>query len=392
MSGYYAYDSTVPCLHRKGFTLANVSRKRTSIPVYIGDVRVGGGGPVVVQSMTTTNTADVNATKGQIQRLADAGCEIVRIAVPDNDAADALPDLLKNTPVPLIADIHFDYRLALSAANAGIHGLRINPGNIGDRDRVKQVVKACKARDIPIRIGVNAGSIPENRHPDGRPKQGEALAEAMVGHAMEHIRILEGEGFESMKISLKAFEIDPMVRAYRMLAPEIPYPLHLGITEAGTPKAGSIRSAIGIGMLLYDGIGDTIRVSLTAEPEEEIPVAFEILKSLDIREKGPVMVSCPSCGRCEIDLFPLVGKVEEYLEHVDEPIKVAVMGCVVNGPGEAKDADIGLAGGKGRGVIFSKGEILETLDEDQFMPHLTAGIERLLQEKRESTSTKSLES
>ena len=362
--------------------MAAISKRRTSIPVHVGDVRIGGGGDVVVQSMTITNTADVEATSRQIAELAEVGCEIVRVAVPDKEAADALPALLRRTPVPLIADIHFDYRLALAAAKAGIHALRINPGNIGDRSRVRQVVEACKARDIPIRIGVNAGSIIETRSKEGRPTSAEELADAMVDHAMEHIRILERENFEHIKVSLKAFEIDPTVRAYRKIADMMPYPLHLGITEAGTPKSGSIRSAIGLGILLYEGIGDTIRVSLTAEPVEEVPVAYEILKVLDVRQKGSVLVSCPSCGRCEIDLFPLVGQVEDYLAQIDEPLKVAVMGCVVNGPGESKDADIGLAGGRGRGVIFAKGEILETLDEHEFLPHLKSGIDRLVEERK----------
>lgn len=362
--------------------MSDILRRRTSIPVHVGDVRIGGGGPVVVQSMTTTNTADVAATSAQIGRLADLGCQIVRVAVPDREAALALPELLKASPVPLISDIHFDYRLALLAAEANIDGLRINPGNIGDRDRVRQVVSACKDRDIPIRIGVNAGSIPENRTADGRPKQGQALAEAMVAHAMSHIQILEDENFESIKVSLKAFDIDPMVRAYRLIADQMPYPLHLGITEAGTVRSGSIRSAIGIGMLLYEGIGDTIRVSLTAEPEEEVPVAYEILKSLELHQQGTTLVSCPSCGRCEIELFDLVEQVEQHLSRIEEPLKVAVMGCVVNGPGEARDADIGLAGGRGRGVIFSKGEILKTLDEDEFFPELTAGIDDLVAERR----------
>ncbi len=361
--------------------MAAISKRRTSIPVHVGDVRIGGGGDVVVQSMTITNTADVEATSRQIVELAEVGCEIVRVAVPDKEAAEALPALLKRTPVPLIADIHYDHRLALAAAKAGIHALRINPGNIGDRSRVRQVVEACKVRDIPIRIGVNAGSIVETRSKKGRPTSAEELADAMVDHAMEHIRILEREKFEHIKVSLKAFEIDPTVRAYRKIADMMPYPLHLGITEAGTPRSGSIRSAIGLGILLYEGIGDTIRVSLTAEPVEEVPVAYEILKALDVRQKGSVLVSCPSCGRCEIDLFPLVGEVEDYLAQIDEPLKVAVMGCVVNGPGESKDADIGLAGGRGRGVIFAKGEILETLDEHEFLPHLKAGIDRLVEER-----------
>ncbi len=338
--------------------------------------------------MTTTNTAEVEATSNEIARLVEAGCEIVRVAVPDREAAEALPELLRRSAAPLIADIHFDHRLALAAVEAGIHCLRINPGNIGDRNRVREVVRACKERGVPIRIGVNAGSIPEASGPDGRPKTGMALADAMVAHAMEHVRILEEENFQAIKISLKAFEIDPTVRAYRKIADMVPYPLHLGITESGTARTGSIRSAIGLGILLYEGIGDTIRVSLTADPVEEVFVAFEILKALDIRQKGSVLVSCPSCGRCEIELFPLVGKVEELLAGIEEPLKVAVMGCVVNGPGEARDADIGLAGGKGRGVLFADGKILETLNEEDFLPRLAAGIERVAADHRAAAAEK----
>ena len=372
--------------------MTGILRRRTSIPVYVGDVRIGGAGDVVVQSMTTTNTADIEATSRQVSDLADAGCEIVRLAIPDTAAADALPELLRRSPVPLIADIHFDHRLAIAAARAGIHALRINPGNIGDKSRVRQVVDACKAGGIPIRIGVNAGSIDETRTKEGRPESSEELADAMVDHAMEHIRILERENFEPIKVSLKAFDVDATVRAYRKIAEMIPYPLHLGITESGTLKTGSIRSSIGLGILLYDGIGDTMRVSLTADPVEEVFVAYEILKTLEMRQKGSILVSCPSCGRCEIDLFPLVGEVEAYLAQFDEPLKVAVMGCVVNGPGESKDADIGLAGGKGRGVIFAKGEILETLDEKDFLPHLKAGIDRLIEEREAARSEETVAS
>ncbi len=306
----------------------------------------------------------------------EAGCEIVRVAVPDREAAEALPELLRRSAAPLIADIHFDHRLALAAVEAGIHCLRINPGNIGDRNRVREVVRACKERGVPIRIGVNAGSIPEASGPDGRPETGTALADAMVAHAMEHVRILEEENFQAIKISLKAFEIDPTVRAYRKIADMVPYPLHLGITESGTARTGSIRSAIGLGILLYEGIGDTIRVSLTADPVEEVFVAFEILKALDIRQKGSVLVSCPSCGRCEIELFPLVGKVEELLAGIEEPLKVAVMGCVVNGPGESMEADFGISGGKGKGLIYRQGELLRTVDESKLVESLFTEIDR----------------
>ena len=362
--------------------MSDILRRRTSIPVHVGDVRIGGGGPVVVQSMTTTNTADVAATSAQIGRLADLGCQIVRVAVPDREAALALPELLKNSPVPLISDIHFDHRLALLAAEANIDGLRINPGNIGDRDRVRQVVSACKERDIPIRIGVNAGSIPENRTPDGRPKQGQALAEAMVAHAMSHIKILEDENFEAIKVSLKAFDIDPMVRAYRLIADQMPYPLHLGITEAGTVRSGSIRSAIGIGMLLYEGIGDTIRVSLTAEPEEEVPVAYEILKSLELHQQGTTLVSCPSCGRCEIELFDLVEQVEQHPFANRRTAEGRGHGLRGQRPGRGARRRH-RAGRRSR----SRGHLLQGRDPEdpgrgRIFPELTTGIDELVAERR----------
>ncbi len=365
-----------------------MEKSRATKPIFVGSVQVGGGAPVVVQSMCDTDTRDTLGTMRQINALEEVGCEMARVAVPDISAARCIRTLKAGTGIPLIADIHFDYRLALEALKGGIDCLRINPGNIGDRNRVREVVRACKERGVPIRIGVNAGSIPEASGPDGRPETGTALADAMVAHAMEHVRILEEENFQAIKISLKAFEIDPTVRAYRKIADMVPYPLHLGITESGTARTGSIRSAIGLGILLYEGIGDTIRVSLTADPVEEVFVAFEILKALDIRQKGSVLVSCPSCGRCEIELFPLVGKVEELLAGIEDPLKVAVMGCVVNGPGEARDADIGLAGGKGRGVIFADGKILETLNEEDFLPRLAAGIERVAADHRAAAAEK----
>jgi len=337
--------------------------RRRSKPVFIGPVQVGGDAPIVVQSMTNTDTRDIASTVRQIQRLAENGCEIVRVAVPDQEAAEALAQIKKQAPVPLVADIHFDYRLALSALRAGVDALRLNPGNIRRKEQVKAVVKAAKERQTPIRIGVNGGSLP--------PGEGD-MVERMVTAALGHVRILEDLDFDLIKLSLKAFDVPTTVEAYRSIAAKVPYPLHLGITEAGTPRAGSIRSAVGIGTLLYLGIGDTIRVSLTGDPCEEVYVAYEILKSLNLRERGPILVSCPTCGRTEIDLIGLATKIEDRLQAIGKPVRVAVMGCVVNGPGEAKEADVGIAGGKGRAVIFRRGEIVRTVDEGEALEALMA--------------------
>jgi (E)-4-hydroxy-3-methylbut-2-enyl-diphosphate synthase len=346
-----------------------MSQRRTTKPVYIGDVQVGGEAPVRVQSMCSTDTADIETTLRQIHELAELGCEIVRVAVPDKEAAGAMPDLVKQTPVPLVADIHFDYRWALASLKASVHALRLNPGNIRDPEKIRQVVQEAKARNTPIRIGVNAGSLP----PLPPLEEGEmppAMHDRMVDAALWEIGLLEEQGFDAIKISLKAFDVPTMVAAYRELAPKVPYPFHLGVTEAGTPRAGSVRSAIGIGILLSEGIGDTIRVSLAADPKEELPVCWDILASLNLRQRGPTIVACPTCGRIEIDLIPLANKVEDHFQRLGKPITVAVMGCVVNGPGEAKMADLGIAGGKGRGVIFRKGEIVKTVDEKDFLPAL----------------------
>jgi (E)-4-hydroxy-3-methylbut-2-enyl-diphosphate synthase len=353
--------------------------RRQSRPVFVGGVQVGGGAPVVVQSMTNTDTADVAATVQQIRELAELGCEIVRIAVPDRQAAAAVPDIVSQTPVPLIADIHFDYRLALEAIKGGIHGLRLNPGNIRDADKVRTVVQAARERQIPIRIGVNAGSLP----PIPPLADGELPPptwQRMVDAGLWEIAILEDMGFEDIKISLKSFDVPTMVQAYREMARRTHYPLHLGITEAGTPRAGSVRSAVGIGMLLAKGIGDTIRVSLAAPPHEEVPVCWDILNALNLRQHGPTIVACPTCGRIEIDLIPLANEVEQYFTHLGKNISVAVMGCVVNGPGEAREADIGIAGGKGRGVIFRKGEVIRTIDEKDFLPALIEEGHRVIAE------------
>jgi len=344
--------------------------RRISKAIIIGGVTVGGGGPIVVQSMTKTDTRDVMSTINQIKELADCGCELVRVAVPDREAAEALPAIKKGISIPLIADIHFDHRLALAAISASVDGLRLNPGNISQPEKVTAIVSAAKERSIPIRIGVNAGSLPKSADPNLTTPQ------KMVAAAMEHIRLLENLDFDLIKVSLKAFDVPTTIEAYRDIADKIPYPLHIGITEAGPPRSGIIRSVAGISPLLYMGIGDTIRVSLSAHPREEVSSAYEILKSLDLRQHGPVLVSCPSCGRTEVDLIKLAAEVEERLLKIDKPIKVAVMGCAVNGPGEARDADIGIACGKGKGILFKKGEKIGVVKEGDFVEALMREVER----------------
>jgi (E)-4-hydroxy-3-methylbut-2-enyl-diphosphate synthase len=357
-----------------------LSPRRRSRPVHVGDIQVGGDAPIVVQTMTNTDTADAVATLDQIAQLAGLGAEIVRVAVPDKAAAAALPQIVRRTPVPLVADIHFDHRLALASIQAGVHGLRLNPGNIRDADRVRRVVRAAKERGIPIRVGVNEGSLPP-LPPLAEGDLPPPKAQRMVDAALWEIGILQEMGFEDIKVSLKAFDVPTMVTAYREIARRVPYPLHLGVTEAGTPGAGSVRSAVGIGILLAEGIGDTIRVSLAADPAEELPVAWNILSSLDLRQRGPTIVACPTCGRIEVDLIPLVNQVEAHFQKVGRPITVAVMGCVVNGPGEARDADIGLAAGKGKGAIFRKGEVVRTVPEEQFLSALVEEGQRVIAEK-----------
>jgi (E)-4-hydroxy-3-methylbut-2-enyl-diphosphate synthase len=345
--------------------------RRKCQAIRIGSVTVGGDAPVVVQSMTNTDTRDVAATVRQIRELAAAGCEIVRLAVPDMDAARAISGIKEQIDTPLIADIHFDYRLALASMEYGCDGLRLNPGNIGGAERVAAVVREAKKRRIPIRTGVNAGSMPKDSD------QTLPLPERMVAAAMGQVKLLEAEGFDLIKVSLKAFDVPVTIAAYRQIAALIPYPLHVGVTEAGLPRQGIIRSAVGIGTLLHEGIGDTIRVSLTADPVQEVYAAYEILKSLNLRARGPVLVSCPSCGRTEVDLIRIAEEVSDRLMKVDKPIKVAVMGCVVNGPGEAKDADVGIACGKGQGVLFKKGEQIRTIKEEDFVRELMDEVERL---------------
>ena len=352
--------------------------RRTSRQLRIGKVTVGGDAPIAVQSMTKTDTRDVHTTVDQIKELEDCGCEIVRLAVPDREAADSLAAIKKRVSLPIIADIHFDYRLALGALKAGADGLRLNPGNIGNKEQIARVVAAAKEREVPIRIGVNAGSLPADFQPRTPP------ARRMVNMALEQIKLMESLDFDLIKVSLKAFDVPTTVQAYQTIAGKTPYPLHLGVTEAGLPRTGAIRSAIGIGILLHQGIGDTIRVSLTAHPCEEVFVGYEILKSLGLRQRGPTLVSCPSCGRAEVDIVALAQAVNERLAKISEPIKVAVMGCVVNGPGEAKDADVGIAGGKGRGAIFRKGKVVGTVSEDKFVAAIMAEVDSVTKTGTES--------
>ncbi|HLB22555.1 MAG TPA: flavodoxin-dependent (E)-4-hydroxy-3-methylbut-2-enyl-diphosphate synthase [Dehalococcoidia bacterium] len=354
-----------------------MSPRRQSKPVFVGDVQIGGDAPIAVQSMCATITENVDATVAQLDQLKEAGCDVVRIAVPDRAAADALPEIVRRKPLPIIADIHFDYRWALAAIDAGFDALRLNPGNIRDAEKVKLVAQKAKERGMPIRIGVNAGSLPPIRAlADGEMPP--SLPDRMVEAALWEIKVLNDVDFDDIKISMKAFDVPTMVEAYRRLAPMVPYPLHLGVTEAGTPRAGSVRSAIGIGILLSEGIGDTIRVSLAADPVEEVPVCWDILNSLNLRRRGATLVACPTCGRIEIELIPLANKVEEHFTRRGKAITVAVMGCVVNGPGEAKMADLGIAGGKGRGVIFKKGEIVRTVDEPEFLTALIEEGEKII--------------
>jgi (E)-4-hydroxy-3-methylbut-2-enyl-diphosphate synthase len=351
--------------------------RKVTRQINIGNIPIGGGAPVSVQSMTNTDTRDVAATAAQIQRLAEAGCEIIRVAVPDSTAADALKRIKELSPIPVIADIHFDYRLALQAIENGIDALRLNPGNIGDADKVREVVKAAKERNIPIRIGVNAGSLDKII----LEKYQGVTAEGLVESAIQHIGILEELDFFDIKVSLKAFEIPLLMEAYRLVAERVDYPLHIGVTESGTPWAGTIRSAVGIGALLSQGIGDTLRVSLTGDPVKEVRVGFEILKAIGLREKGPVIVSCPTCGRTEIELIRIAEEVEARIQHITKPIKVAIMGCVVNGPGEAREADVGIAGGKGVGLLFRKGQVIRKVPEVDMVEELLKEIEDILGEE-----------
>src|SRR3989441_7545902 len=344
--------------------------------ITVGGVKIGGGAPVVVQSMTPTQTWDVEATVGQIAALASAGCEIVRCAVPKTEDAIALKKIVRLSPLPVIADIHFNASLALKAIDAGVAAVRINPGNIGGADKVEQVVRAAKAKGIPMRIGANSGSLPKHLEGLAQADQAEALVEA----ALEEVRLLEQLDYRDFKISVKSSHVPTMIRAYRLLASKVPYPLHLGVTEAGTPFAGSIKSAVGTGALLVDGIGDTMRVSLTADPVEEVRVAWEILKSLGLRERGPIMIACPSCGRDNVGVQALAERVEERLHEYPQHFEVAVLGCAVNGPGEAGDADFGIAGGRDTGFVYAHGRVLKKVSSDILIDELFHEIDRWIEE------------
>ena len=350
--------------------------RRETREVRVGSVSIGAGHPIAVQSMTNTDTRDVPATLAQVERLAEAGCEIVRVAIPRLDAMDAFVELCAASPLPVVADVHFDHLIAIGAAEGGAAKLRINPGNIGDMSRVDAVIDAAGAAGIPIRIGVNAGSLaPQYRDLDW------SLPEKLVASAVAFCEHFESRGFENIVISAKASSVNATVEAYRRLAAETAHPLHVGVTEAGTSLIGTVKSSVGLGILLGEGIGDTLRVSLTAEPEQEVRVGWEILSALDIRRRSPELVSCPTCGRCEVDLIPIAEQIAEQLSQRKTAIKVAVMGCVVNGPGEAREADIGVAAGRGQGVIFAKGEIVRKVPEDQIVQALMAEIDRLEAER-----------
>jgi (E)-4-hydroxy-3-methylbut-2-enyl-diphosphate synthase len=343
--------------------------------IRVGDVTIGGGAPVVVQSMTLTKTHDVEATTAQIAALASAGCEVVRCAVPKIEDADALARIVRLSPIPVIADIHFNASLAIRAIDAGVAAVRINPGNIGGPDKVELVVRAAKKAGVAMRIGANSGSLPTHLQDLAQQDQAEALVQA----ALEEVEILERLDFRDFKISVKATHVPTMIRAYRMLSAKVPYPLHLGVTEAGTPFAGTIKSAVGIGSLLADGIGDTFRVSLTADPVKEVEVAWEILKALGLRERGPVMIACPSCGRDNVGVENLAVVVEERLKEYPEAFEVAVMGCAVNGPGEAGDADFGIAGGRDVGFLYAHGRVLKKVPSETLIDELFVEIDRWIE-------------
>lgn len=340
-------------------------KRRETKQISIGNVKIGGNAPISVQSMCNTDTRDVKATLNQIHELSEKGCELVRLAVLNAEAGDAIKDIVKKSPVPLIADIHFDYKLAIKCINNGINALRLNPGNIGKRENVEKVVTLAKQQQIPIRIGVNAGSLEKDLLNKDIP-----LSEKMVLSALGHIKILEDLDFDLIKVSLKSSDVLTTIEAYRSIAEKIPYPLHLGVTEAGTLRGGLIKSSVGLGTLLAEGIGDTIRVSLTENPVEEVSAGFDILKSLGLRERGVNFVSCPTCGRTQIDLIGLAKKVEEKFKNFDKPITIATMGCAVNGPGEARHADFGIAGGVNEGIVFKKGEIIAKVPENQLLEKL----------------------
>lgn len=347
--------------------------RRNSRKVKVKDIYVGGDAPITIQSMTTVRTSNVDEVLAQMHKLHEGGCEIIRCAVLDMNDAEALKEITEKSPMPVVADIHFDYKLALKSIENGVSALRINPGNIGGIDRITKVAEACKAKNIPIRIGVNSGSVEK----DILKKYGKPTAEGLVESALRNVKILEDLDFFDIVISIKSSNVQMMIEAYRLIADKCDYPLHLGVTESGTVFKGTIKSSVGIGTLLAEGIGDTIRVSLTSDPIEEIKVASEILKSLGLKQSGVEFVSCPTCGRTQINLIKIAEEVEKKLENCKKQIKVAVMGCVVNGPGEAREADIGIAGGRGEGIIFRKGEIVRKVKEDELIDALMEEIEKL---------------
>lgn len=355
----------------RGFTL---KKRRETRKIILGDVSIGADSPITVQSMTNTKTSDINSTVCQIHSLENEGCEIIRIAVPDMKSALAISEIKKQIHIPLVADIHFDYNLAIESIKHGADGVRINPGNIGGRDKVKKVVDVAKAFGVPMRIGVNAGSLEK----DLLEKYKKPTPEALVESAMRHIEILEDLGFFDIVISLKASDVMFTVDSYKLMAEKVNYPFHLGITEAGPLLNGTVKSSIGLGILLYEGLGDTIRVSLTGDPENEVKVGFSILKSLNLRHRGINLISCPTCARTQIDLFKIAKEVEQKLRHIKDPINIAVMGCVVNGPGEAREADIGIAGGKGTVAIFKQGKIIKSVPESKAIDELLRQVESMV--------------
>ena len=358
--------------------------RRKARAVQIGRLTIGGQAPIVVQSMTKTDTRDVGKTVEQIQEMESAGCEIVRLAVPDVEAAKVLPEIRKRCPdTILVSDIHFQYKLALMALDAGVDKLRINPGNIGDAEKVRLVVRRAQERKVPIRIGVNAGSL-ERRLLE---KYGYPTPEAMVESALYHLGILEELGFTDTVVSLKASHVKLCVAAYRLLAQQVDYPFHLGITEAGTQFSGTVKSCVGMGMLLAEGIGDTIRVSLATDPVEEVRVAYEMLKALELRSRGPVVIACPTCGRLEVDLFKIASEIEQATAHIKMPVSLAVMGCAVNGPGEAREADLGVAAGRGNGMIYREGKAIRRVREEEIVPALLEEIERFVADKAAGIDT-----
>ncbi|MCF8025027.1 MAG: flavodoxin-dependent (E)-4-hydroxy-3-methylbut-2-enyl-diphosphate synthase [Desulfobacteraceae bacterium] len=356
----------------------SIKRKNTR-QIRVGSVNIGGGAPIAVQSMTNTQTADISATVSQIRRLEEAGCEIIRVAVPDREAADAVTAIKKQIFIPLIADIHFDYRLAVAAARAGADCLRINPGNIGSNKQIQEVVNAAADRGASIRIGVNAGSLDR----DLRKKHGGPNAAALVESALRQVELLAGMDFHQVKVSIKSSDVLQNIEAYRLFSQKSDIPLHLGVTEAGGLYSGIVKSSVGIGAVLLDGIGDTLRVSLTRDPAEEVRVGYEILKALGIRKRGPEIISCPTCGRCRIDLFTIAEKAEKALLNNTSSIKVAIMGCEVNGPGEAREADVGIAGGDGTGVLFKKGRVVKKFSQEKLVDELLAAVDEITQGKGE---------